>query len=318
MKAQEAAVALSGIAESQRGLVTSRQAALVGVPRLTLARLEDAGTLDRITHAVYRMGGAPRDEHELLRANWLALDPGRTAAERLTDKQHMIAVSHRSAAQVHGIGNLYADDNRYTANYRKQSTRDGVKLSHRPLGVSDVRVEAGMLVTTPERTIADLARTEPDESHVADVLGDAIDARKTTRDKVVARLPGRSLTERERAVDRMLAYNGIDTKALAARLAESAIGADAMVEVAHSITASALEEYRRITAPMLAEVTSALGAAAVDEVRKHAMIIEQVSRIIEPISAAYAERANILATIPWLTLQDVASISELTQDTHDE
>ena len=173
MKAATAMREVARIAEMQDGLVTTRQAVGVGVPRLSLARLAESEDLERLTHGVYRVRGADEDEYTELRAAWLAADPGRTAAERAADLGHPIVVSHRSAAAVHGIGNMYADPHEMTAPVRKQSRREDVVIHRAEVPRSDITISRGMLVTTIERTLADLARTEPELGDVADALADA-------------------------------------------------------------------------------------------------------------------------------------------------
>lgn len=161
------------IAETQDGLVTTSQAVRVGVPRLSLARLAEAGDVERLAHGVYRVRGANADQHTELRAAWLAADSTRNAAERAADLGHPIVVSHRSAAAVHGIGNMYADRHEMTAPVRKQSRRSDVIVHRADVPRSDITIARGMLVTTIERTLADLARTEPELGDVADALADA-------------------------------------------------------------------------------------------------------------------------------------------------
>ncbi len=173
MKAAVAMRAVARIAETQDGLVTTSQAVSVGVPRLSLARLAESDDLERLTHGVYRVRGADADQYTDLRAAWLAVDPGRTAADRAADLDHPIVVSHRSAAAVHGIGNMYADHHEMTAPVRKQSRRSDVIVHRAGVPRSDITIVRGMLVTTIERTLADLARTEPELGDVADALADA-------------------------------------------------------------------------------------------------------------------------------------------------
>lgn len=219
---------MAPIAETQRGLVTSAQAARVGVPRLDLSRMAGTGDLERLTHGVYRIVGADEDEYTDVYAHWLALDPDRTAAERIEDRTRIVAVSHRSAARIYGMGDLPVEEHTYTASYRKQSQRSGVRVHTGDLARDDVRVEHGMLVTTPERTIADLHRTEPDSSHVANALADAIYDRRTSRAKVIAAVPGPSERARTRDVDDLLGLRGLDASSLAEALASSVMASDAM------------------------------------------------------------------------------------------
>lgn len=221
METRAARRAIIPIAEAQRGLVTTQQAAHVGVSRLTLSRLEAAGDLDRMAHGVYRVAGSGYDEYTDVYAQWLALDPGRTAAERVADRAHMIAVSHRSAAAIYEIGDLPADVDTFTASYRKQSQREGVRVHTGSLDPADVRVEHGMLVTTPDRTLVDLRRTEPDASHVADALADALEARRLTRESAARALGADT-------VARMLALKELDSASLAHALVTSATGSQAL------------------------------------------------------------------------------------------
>lgn len=161
------------IAETQDGLVTTGQAVRAGVPRLSLARLAEAGDVQRLAHGVYRVRGADADQYTELRAAWLAADPTRTAAERAADLGHPIVVSHRSAAAVHRIGNMYADRHEMTAPVRKQTRRSDVVVHRADVPRPDIVIARGMMVTTIERTLADLARTEPELGDVADALADA-------------------------------------------------------------------------------------------------------------------------------------------------
>lgn len=221
MKTREARRAIIPIAESQRGLITTRQAARAGVPRLDMSRLEAAGDLERVAHGVYRVAGASHDQYTDMYAQWLALDPGRTAAERVADRNQIIAVSHRSAASIYGIGDLPADVDTYTSSYRKQSQREGVRVHTGALDPSDARVVHGMLVTTPERTLADLRRTEPDASHVDDAFAEALIRRLVTGSSAVRALGSD-------AVEKMLAARGLDGASLASTWARLLMSPDGL------------------------------------------------------------------------------------------
>lgn len=212
------------IAEMQDGLVTTRQAVRVGVPRLSLARLAESEDLERLTHGVYRVRGADEDEYTGLRAAWLAADPGRTAAERAADLGHPVVVSHRSAAAVHGIGNMYADRHELTAPVRKQSRREDVTIRRAEVPRSDITISRGMLVTTIERTLADLARTEPELGDVADALADAhrrgavdLKALAPMLDSAARRHGARNGGE---LLERMLELRGLDAKSTLVELAK--------------------------------------------------------------------------------------------------
>ncbi len=274
MRTREARHAIIPIAEAQRGLITTRQAARVAVPRLALSRLEAAGDLQRLAHGVYRVAGTDHDERSDVYALWLALDPGRTAAERIADRARMIAVSHRSAAALYGIGDLPAEVATYTSTYRKQSQRVGVRIHTGALPPSDVRIEHGMLVTTPERTIADLHRTEPDPSHVADALVDALEGRRISRASVTRAIG-------QRWVEELLASKGLDNASMAQSLMTSATGTQAYKVLQDSIRASIGTRLEGVTEPL----TRAAFPTMLQDLPWNTLIeAERAARLVEAVA----------------------------------
>src|SRR5665648_1286111 len=117
----------SQLAAGQWGLLTTAQAARESITRLQLARLADAGVLERLGRGVYATTSSA-DEHLSLRAAWLALDPTRTAEERLKDPITAGVVSHASAAGLHNLGDLLDDEHEVTLPQRKQTRREGCLL----------------------------------------------------------------------------------------------------------------------------------------------------------------------------------------------
>src|SRR5450759_3451320 len=77
----------SHIAAGQWGLLTTAQAVHEGISRLQLARLADAGVLQRVGRGVYATTSSAA-EHLSLRAAWLVLDPAHTAELRLVLCRH--------------------------------------------------------------------------------------------------------------------------------------------------------------------------------------------------------------------------------------
>lgn len=171
VRVTEAMARISRLAAGQSGLFTAAQAGREGVTRLRLARLADAGVLERVTQGVYAFAGAD-DEHRVLRSAWLALDPARTAEERLADPATCGVVSHTSAAGLHGLGDLLDDQPEFTFPFRKQTIRH-IRLHLGELSPADVTLVDGLPVTTVERTISDLLRDRHDTEHVAQIAGQA-------------------------------------------------------------------------------------------------------------------------------------------------
>jgi len=163
---------LTDIAEDQWGLVTRRQAGDAGIPVATLSRLAGEGSiLKKVAHGVYRLTGAPEPEHQDLRAAWLQLAPAVPAWAR--DPRDGV-VSHRSAADMYGLGHLGEDRHEFTLARRHQSRRPDVRLHNRSLGDQEWVVLRGLPVTCPARIVSDLLHDTEDPTAVAHIVGDAL------------------------------------------------------------------------------------------------------------------------------------------------
>lgn len=199
---------------------------------MNLTRLAEAGDLIRLTHGVYRDAGAPGDEHEELRAAWLAIEPAQLAYERLEEGPADVVVSGESAARLHALGDLRAMRSEFTTPARKQTQRSDVHYKTRRLSAVDVTVREGLPVTTIERTIADLVEDRNDLTVVANVLGDAVRRSRLDAGRLVELL--RPLADRngygkdngEGFLADLQRLAGLDRESLAARLADDpALGA---------------------------------------------------------------------------------------------
>lgn len=169
-------VDLADIAVEQWGLVTTAQAEAVGSSRKAVSRLAGSGVLERIAHGVYRLAGAPADPRDDLRAAWLALEPGRSAGDRLRDAVPEV-VSHRSAAALYELGDLDADRHEFTVAGRRQTRDPDVRFHKAALAAADWTIVHGLPCTTVVRTIADLAAARTDGGHLAGVVRDALTVR---------------------------------------------------------------------------------------------------------------------------------------------
>jgi hypothetical protein len=172
-----AEAALAGLSAGQWGLFTAAQAQRVGVTRVQLTRLVEAGVIERRSHGVYLARAAGGDNLTELRVAWLSLDPARSAFGRISDRLVGPVVSHASAANLYRFGDLDADRHEFTLPTRKQSRRTDVVLHRRTLNQADVTIRDGLPVTRPARTVVDLLAAGHDGEHVAGVLGSAVRAR---------------------------------------------------------------------------------------------------------------------------------------------
>jgi predicted transcriptional regulator of viral defense system len=171
MPQRRTASKLAELAEDQWGLLTRRQAEAAGISPATLQRLSaEGGSLERMTHGVYHLAGAPLPDHATLRAAWLALAPGTLAWERGPEQG---VVSHRSAAAMYGLGELPADRHEFTLPARRQTRRADVRLHRGVLTKGDWTTLRGLPVTRPARIAADLLTEREDPGAVAQVVADA-------------------------------------------------------------------------------------------------------------------------------------------------
>jgi predicted transcriptional regulator of viral defense system len=158
------------IADEQWGLITKQQIAMTGIAGTTVTRQLDGGSLERVARGVYRVRGGNEPDHLELRAAWLQLEPAVPAWERTAATG---AVSHRSAAELYGIGHLPADRYEFTLPVRRQTRRDDVRL-HRAEVVHDCITLRGLPVTRPSRIAADLLADREDPGAVAQLIVEAL------------------------------------------------------------------------------------------------------------------------------------------------
>lgn len=164
---------LEELGAMQWGLVTTGQAKQIGIERLWLSRLMDRGTIHRVRHGVYALPSATYGPHQELQAAWLATDRARTLEERVTDNNHVV-VSHISASNLHGLGDLVATRHDFSSAQRRQTAQEDVHFYRRQLASDDVVLKDGLPVTSVPRTIADLAEIRVDFDQLAQVVKDAL------------------------------------------------------------------------------------------------------------------------------------------------
>ncbi|TWE13188.1 type IV toxin-antitoxin system AbiEi family antitoxin domain-containing protein [Rudaeicoccus suwonensis] len=228
MKSKDALRVLAEVTAYQWGMVTSAQAGIHGITRLELSRLAADGQLERLAHGVYKDAGVPAGQHDDLKAAWLSTDPKTMGEARIKDLANGVVVAGESAAGLHGIGDLRALRHEFVSPARRQSQRSAIRYRQRKLASRDVMLVDGLPVMMMERTIADLVEEVGDLSLIADTLRDA--SRK--RDLDLARLRsllapfaqryGLKKGDGASLLDRLMEIAGIDSKAVARRVAADA------------------------------------------------------------------------------------------------
>lgn len=165
--------ALEELGAMQWGLVTTGQAKRIGIERLWLSRLMDRGTIHRIRHGVYALPSATHGPDQELQAAWLITNRNHTLEERVMGDNDVV-VSHISASNVHGLGDLIATAHEFSSSRRRQTAQQDVHFYRRELTPNDIVLRAGLPVTSIPRTIADLADLQVDFDHLAQAVKDAL------------------------------------------------------------------------------------------------------------------------------------------------
>lgn len=163
---------LGAIAEQRWGLVTTTQAEETGVSRKQLSRMTRTGVLERVAQGVYRMAGAPTQEHEAIYTTWLAL--GGATSPRSDAGVAPVVAAGITAAVVHGVGDFFLDGFDFIVPARRATRIPGVRLRVRRLTRDEVIPVNGLPTLTIERVIADLVEQWVDLSLVAGVVRDAL------------------------------------------------------------------------------------------------------------------------------------------------
>jgi very-short-patch-repair endonuclease len=164
------------IAREHRGLVTRALLLEAGASRDTLLHLRRAGAVEPVQPGVWRLVGAPSNDRQAILAALLAAGPG-------------AAVSHRAAARVLGLtgqaGMGQASTDIDITVPRPRHPRLRFVQVHRSLDLvrSHTRVHEDLVITSVERTLADLGDVVP-RRQVAWAVERAIIERRTTISKV--------------------------------------------------------------------------------------------------------------------------------------
>lgn len=134
------------MAEAQGGLFTLDQARACGLAPATVDRRCRRGWLRRVRRGVFSFAGGARSHWDAVVAAVLAAGPA-------------AAVSHRSAARVHGFpGILQGRFPEVTVPADVRVRLGGVRLhALGPVPPADLVERRGVLVTSPARTVVDLA-----------------------------------------------------------------------------------------------------------------------------------------------------------------
>ena len=165
------------IAEPQAGYLTTAQAGVAGVSRQELYYLRRSGDLLQVAHGIQRLARFPASGHEDIVVACLWAGSNAVA-------------SHESALVVYGIGEAMPVKIHLTLPRVFRGRRAGVMLHYSELGSDERTRRDGVPVTTPLRTIADVAKRDPSGAGAA--LTEALEQgmiRQGQLDRAAARYP---------------------------------------------------------------------------------------------------------------------------------
>lgn len=144
--------ALTQTATEQGGYFTAKQARSVGYDYPHLEYHVSAGNFERVGHGLYRLPTIPLSEHdELIRL---------TLWSRNREDEPQAVVSHETALALHELSDVLPSKTHITVpgGFRKRPPR-GCVLHRATLPEQDVGQREGFAVTTPMRTLLDVATT---------------------------------------------------------------------------------------------------------------------------------------------------------------
>lgn len=148
------------LAAQQGGHFTATQAKSLGYSYQAQAHHVSAGNWWRVDRGLFRLVEWVPGAHDEL-ARWTLWSRGRGI------------VSHESAMSVHGIGEFESERVHLTVPAGFTMRNDAIALHYGELPANDVSERSGYRLTTPLRTIIDIAANAPDEDQLARAIDDA-------------------------------------------------------------------------------------------------------------------------------------------------
>ncbi len=189
---------LFALAATQAGYFTAPQARELGYSPRALVHHVASGNVERVSRGFYRLAGVPANPYEDVVAAWLKFSPRRAV------------VSHETALAMYDLAPSRSHEIHLTVpRFRRPRTASSasvVKLHTivRPLRRDEVVNRFGVQLTSPARTIADLAEIGTDPSVVVEATGRALATGLVAPQEVRAAVKGRSARVRqlvERSID---------------------------------------------------------------------------------------------------------------------
>lgn len=186
------------LASTQAGYFTAAQARSLGYSARSLQHHVGAGHVHRVSRGFYRLVGVPADPHEDVVAAWLKHAPRGAVA------------SHDTALALYDLAPTRSHEIHLTLpREQRPRTRDsgtGARLHTTivPLRRDEIATRFGLHVTSPARTLADVADIGADPSVVMEATGRALASGLVSTNELRRAVRRRSARVRdliERAID---------------------------------------------------------------------------------------------------------------------
>ena len=176
---REAARSLRTTAQEQGGYFTAKQAKGSGYDYPHLEYHLSTGAFERVEHGLYRLTDVPAAENEdLIRLSlW--------SRNRADEPQAV--VSHESALVLHDLSELLPNEIHLTvpSGFRKEPP-DGCVLHKAALLPAEVEERVGFRVTTPLRTLLDVAADTTSQEQLEKAVTEALERGLVRKSKLVA------------------------------------------------------------------------------------------------------------------------------------
>lgn len=168
---------LTAIAAAQSGYFTAKQALSVGYSYQAQKYHTDRGNWQRVDRGVFRLPEWPVGHFDDL-VRWSLWSRGKAV------------VSHQTALSVYEAGDANPTLVHLTVPLNFRAQAPGVRLHRGELPDEDVRQQDGFRMTTPLRSLLDVAADAADIEQLATAIGDALHQGLVTRRQLLARADG--------------------------------------------------------------------------------------------------------------------------------
>jgi predicted transcriptional regulator of viral defense system len=165
---------LFALATGQSGYFTAAQALEVGYSYSAQKFHVDQGNWERVDRGIFRLPDWPPSRADsLIRSSLWARGKG--------------VVSHDSALNAHDIGDANPAEVHLTVPPNFRATATGVRLHRGVVPPGDIVERQGFRLTTPLRTLLDIAAGNLDTEQLATAIGDVLEAGLVTRRQILSR-----------------------------------------------------------------------------------------------------------------------------------